>query len=106
MVVFVAQLEIVEQQGDFRTSDDQNTKYQEKESENVVVIVHPYRSQDEIELDKASSKRQNSADHESEWCAHEPRLVWDLSRNARGLHWKFNCILLVPIVSTQKDQWS
>jgi hypothetical protein len=104
MVIFVAELKIVEKQCNFRAGNDENEEHQQEEAKNIVIIVHPHRRHDKVEFNKARSERQNSSNHQRKGHTHEPRLIRDLPRNARGFDGVLDGFLLVSKVGSQKKK--
>mmetsp|Transcript_4849 Transcript_4849/g.11574 ORF Transcript_4849/g.11574 Transcript_4849/m.11574 type:complete len:361 (+) Transcript_4849:164-1246(+) len=104
VVVFVAELEIVEEQGDLRARNDQDEKDQKQKSKDIVVVVHPHRGQNEIQLYKASPKRKEASNDDRKRPCHEPWLVRNLARNVRGLDGVLDRVRLVSKIGSDKDE--
>jgi len=103
MIVLAAKLEVREQNSDFSASNDQDDKYQEKEAENVVIVIHPDRGKDIIEFNEAGTKRQNTSHTQGKGQAHEPRLIRDLTWAAASLYWESNRVLFVSKKGAEKN---
>ena len=52
-----SQLKIIQDDRDFSTRYREDNVYKQKKSENIVVLIHPYRRHDEKKLDETSPKR-------------------------------------------------
>ena len=57
MIVFIAELEIVEQKCNLGAGDDENQEHQKEKPKDIVVVVHPNWGHDEVKLHKAGSER-------------------------------------------------
>ena len=71
-VVFAAQLEIAEHDGDLGTGDEQDDEHQAQEAEEVVELVQPHGGEDEEQLDEDGAKRQDASDQNAEQRVHVP----------------------------------
>lgn len=56
VVVLRTQMEIAQQNGSLRTSDNQNDKYQEEETKHVVHLVGPNRGKNKEELNEDTAE--------------------------------------------------
>lgn len=56
MVVLSTKVEIAEQDGGLRASDQKNDKYQEQEAKHVVHLMRPNAIEDEEKLDEDAAK--------------------------------------------------
>lgn len=65
-VVFTAELEIAEHDGDLCAGDDQDDVHEAEEAEEVVELVQPHGGQDEEELDEDRAKGQDAANQHAE----------------------------------------
>jgi hypothetical protein len=99
-----AKLEVTHYNSDFGTSQNQNDKDNEQESKNVIELVSPNSSQNKEELNKHSSKRQNSSHQNGEDGVHVPHLIWNLSRDLVGSDRGLRGRLLEGKVATQQTQ--
>mmetsp|Transcript_24368 Transcript_24368/g.40390 ORF Transcript_24368/g.40390 Transcript_24368/m.40390 type:complete len:212 (+) Transcript_24368:295-930(+) len=106
MVVLSAELEVAEEDGDFSTRNNEDGVHQKQETKDIVVLVHPHRCKNKVQLNKASSEWKNAANCEGEWDTHEPWLIWNLARDTTGIDWEFHSILFVSKVGTEKDKRS
>ena len=78
MVVFWAELEVAEHDGDLSTGDDEDEEYESKEAEDVVEGVQPDGGEDEEELDENCSERKDSTNQAGEDGVDVPRLLRNL----------------------------
>jgi hypothetical protein len=60
VVVLAAKLEIAHHNSDLGASKDQNQKHDEQKAKDVVELLTPNRRQNEEQLDKHSTKRQDT----------------------------------------------
>ncbi len=74
VVVFGAQLEVAQDDGDLGAGDDENDKDEAEEAKEVVELVEPHGGQDEEELDEDSPKWQDASHQDAEHRVHVPCL--------------------------------
>ena len=75
MVIFRAELKVDHDDADLRARDDEDDEDEEQESEEIVELVFVDGREDEEELDKACSKRQDSGHQSAKSGMHVPDLI-------------------------------
>ena len=106
MVVLPTKLKVAEEDGNLGAGNNEDDEHQQKESEDVVVLIHPDRTENEIQLNEAGAEGQDAADQERKGDAHEPGLIRNLAGNVGGVDGELDGLLLVSEVGTEEDQRS
>ena len=74
VVVFTAQLEVAQYNGDLSASDEEDNKHQAQEAKQVVELVQPHGSEDEEELNEHCAEGQDASNQDAEQGIHVPGL--------------------------------
>ena len=106
VVVLPTKLKVAEEDGNLGAGNNEDDEHQQKEAEDVVVLIHPDRTENEIQLNEAGAEGQDAADQERKGDAHEPGLIRNLAGNVGGVDGELDGLLLVSEVGTEEDQRS
>mmetsp|Transcript_14604 Transcript_14604/g.26502 ORF Transcript_14604/g.26502 Transcript_14604/m.26502 type:complete len:507 (+) Transcript_14604:395-1915(+) len=104
MVILATKLKVVEEDGNLGRRNDKDGKHKKKEGKDVVILIHPHRCQNEVQLHKARAKGQDPPHGEREGQSHEPRLIRDLTGDAARIDGELDRLLLVTKVCAEEDQ--